>query len=128
MPMGRPTDAELQILDVLWECGPATVRQIHDALRARRGVGYTTILKLLQIMLVKGLVQREDDARSHVYAAVLKRDKAQRALVGDLIERAFNGSSAGLAMRALSDHPASTAELDEVEALIAALRARERRS
>jgi predicted transcriptional regulator len=114
----RPTDAELAILRVLWENGPATVRQVHEAL-ASRETGYTTTLKLMQIMADKGLVTRDESQRTHVYAARLPRNETQQQLVTDLVDRAFGGSAAALVLQALSAHPASAEELAEIQKLIA---------
>jgi predicted transcriptional regulator len=113
----RPTNAELAILRVLWDGGPATVRQVHGAL-TERTTGYTTTLKLLQIMADKGLVTRDESARTHVYTAKLSRDRTQRQLVTDLIDRAFGGSATALVLQALSAQPVSTAELAELRQLI----------
>src|SRR3954471_22971423 len=106
-----PTDAELAILAVLWKRGPATVRDVHDALRASQDTGYTTVLKLLQIMTQKGLVKRDESQRSHVYRAAATADRTQKRLVGDLLDKAFAGSAHDLVMRALSLKPASREEL-----------------
>jgi predicted transcriptional regulator len=114
----RPTGAELAILQVLWEQGPATVRQVHEALAGDRVTGYTTTLKLMQIMAEKGLVSRDETSRTHVYAARLPQQHTQRQLVGDLITKAFGGSAARLVMHALSTHPASKEELAEIRRLI----------
>ena len=104
----RPTDAELGILRVLWERGPSTVREVHEVLsRDAEGTGYTTVLKLLQIMTEKGLVERDEAQRAHVYRARATQQKTQRQLVTDLLERAFGGSPAQLAMQALSTKKAS---------------------
>ena len=113
----KPTDAELAILRVLWERGPSTVRQVHDAL-ASRATGYTTMLKLMQIMADKGLVTRDQTSRTHVYEARFGRDETQRQLVTDLVERAFGGSAAALVMQALNSHPTTPEELVEIEQLI----------
>ena len=115
----RPTDAELAILRVLWERGPSTVRQVHDALSAARDTGYTTTLKLMQIMADKGLVSRDETARTHVYKAQSSRNQTQRQLVTDLVQRAFGGSAAALVLQALSAHPASAEELKDIQRLIA---------
>jgi BlaI family transcriptional regulator, penicillinase repressor len=113
----RPTDAELAILRVLWERGPATVRQVHEAL-ADRETGYTTTLKLMQIMADKGLVTRDESARTHVYAARVSQEQTQRQLVNDLVDRAFGGSAAELVLRALSDARTSAEDLREIRKLI----------
>lgn len=120
---GRPTDAELAILNVLWTNGPATVRQVHEALADARETGYTTTLKLMQIMAEKGLVHRDESARTHVYTARLTQRDAQHHLVTDLLARAFGGSTAALVMQALSSQTPTDAELEEIEALIAGHRA-----
>lgn len=114
----RPTDAELAILRVLWERGPSTVRQVNDALWPERETGYTTTLKLMQIMAEKGLVTRDERDRTHVYAARVARDRTQRQLISDLVDRAFGGSAAALVLQALSAHPASEDELAEIQRLI----------
>lgn len=114
----KPTDAELAILQVLWDRGPATVRQIQDLLHAERGTGYTTTLKLMQIMLEKGLLRRDDTNRSHVYEATVSRRKTQRRIVGELLEQVFDGSARQLVLQALSAKKASPAELAEIRSLI----------
>lgn len=114
----RPTDAELAILAVLWDRGPSTVRQVHEVLASSRETGYTTTLKLMQIMAEKGLVTRDETERTHVYAARATREATQRQLVTDLMDRAFGGSAAELVMQALSAHPASADDLAEIQRLI----------
>jgi BlaI family penicillinase repressor len=114
----RPTEAELEILRVLWERGPSTVRQVHEALANHRETGYTTTLKLMQIMSEKGLVTRDESARTHVYAARASQESTQRQLVNDLVDRAFGGSAAELVLRALSSHKTSDEELQEIRKLI----------
>lgn len=114
----RPTDAELAILQVLWDRGPSTVRQVFERL-ADRETGYTTTLKLMQIMSDKGLVSRDESARTHVYSARVSRDQTQQHLVRDLLDRAFGGSAATLVMQALSSHRTSAEERREIEQLIA---------
>lgn len=113
----RPTDGELAILHVLWTHGPSAVRDVHEQL-GRRSAGYTTVLKLLQIMLKKGLVKRDDSQRRHVYAAAAPREQTQRSLLRDLLDRAFDGSAARLMMGALSAKPASTEELAAIRRLL----------
>jgi predicted transcriptional regulator len=113
----RPTDTELAILRVLWTRGPSTVRQVHEALEGR-DTGYTTTLKIMQIMADKGLVTRDQSERTHVYSTKLTQDQTQRQLVSDLMDRAFGGSAAALVMQALSAHPATTEELKEIRKLI----------
>ena len=114
----RPTESELAILGVLWSSGPSTVRQVNDVLSASRETGYTTTLKLMQIMAEKGLVTRDERDRSHVYAAKLSQAQTQQQLVTDLVDRAFGGSAAALVLQALSAHPASSEELGEIQRLI----------
>jgi predicted transcriptional regulator len=116
MPTRKPTDAELAILRVLWSRGPSTVRQVAAAMD-REG-GYTTVLKLLQIMTEKGLVTRDESARTHVYDAAYSEDQTQRQLVNDLVERAFDGSAAKLVMQALASKKATPEELDEIRKLL----------
>lgn len=116
--VARPTEAELAILQVLWEQGPSTVRQIQDILESERGTGYTTTLKLMQIMFEKGLLTRDDSNRSHVYSAAVSRQKTQRRLVGDLVEQAFSGSAQQLVMQALSAKKSTPEELREIRKLI----------
>jgi predicted transcriptional regulator len=118
-PSPQPTPAELEILRTLWRLGPSTCREIHDALDRRDQVGYTTVLKLLQIMVTKGLAQRDEGAgRSHVYRAAASEDATQRQLVRDLMDRAFGGSSTRLVIQALSAKPASAAELKEIQRIL----------
>ena len=114
----KPTDAELAILRVLWERGASTVREVTDAIQEERGTGYTTALKLMQIMTEKGLVQRDDTNRSHVYEAVVPAEETQRQLVGDLLDRAFGGSAQQLVLQALSGRKASRADLAEIRKLL----------
>ena len=114
----RPTDAELDILRVLWERGPSTVRQVHEELSEARDTGYTTTLKLMQIMAEKGLVTRDESARTHIYAARASQEHTQRQLLNDLVRRAFGGSAAELVLRALSTHRTSDSELREIRKLI----------
>ena len=121
-----PTDAELEILRVLWARGPSTVREVHTALGPERDTGYTGVLKLLQIMRDKRLVDRDDRARSHVYRAAVDREATEERLVTDFAVRAFGGSAAGLAMRALSAKPATPAELRAIRELVARLEKEQR--
>jgi BlaI family transcriptional regulator, penicillinase repressor len=116
--MVRPTDAELAILRVLWRLGPSTVRQVHEALTESQPTGYTTALKLLQIMTAKGLVDRDESQRSHVYRARSSQDETQRHLVSDLMERAFGGSAHRLVMQALAAKRSTPEELDAIRRLI----------
>jgi len=114
----RPTQAELSLLRVLWDRGPSTVRQVWEALDEDGRPGYTTVLKFLQIMTVKGLVERDDTERAHVYRAASSQTDTQQQLVGDLMDRVFKGSPARLVMQALSSRPASPRELAEIRKLL----------
>ena len=114
----QPTPSELQILRILWSRGPSTCRDVHDVLGKTNGVGYTGVLKLMQIMVTKGLVTREEDQRSHIYRAKLSETRTQRKLVRDLIDRAFDGSAVKLMVHALSTSQASEQDLDELQSLI----------
>jgi predicted transcriptional regulator len=114
----RPTDAELAILAVLWERGPSTVRDVHDELNHHAPTGYTTVLKLLQIMTEKGLVVRDEAQRAHIYEARYSEQKTQRQLLSDLAERAFGGSAAKLVMQALSGRKANPDELNLIRDLL----------
>ncbi|HYW08944.1 MAG TPA: BlaI/MecI/CopY family transcriptional regulator [Longimicrobium sp.] len=113
-----PTDTELALLNVLWELGPSTVRQVADGLAASRTVGYTTVLKMLQVMHQKGLVKRDEAQRNHVYAAVAPRERTQERLVHDLMGRAFGNSAVRLMMRALGATRASQAERESIARLL----------
>ena len=116
-PFGRkPTDSELAILRVLWTRGPSTVRQVAEVLN--REAGYTTVLKLLQIMTEKELVVRDESERTHVYQAAYTEDQTQKQLVTDLLDRAFDGSAAKLVLQALASNKASPEELDEIRKLL----------
>ncbi len=114
----KPTDAELAILRILWERGSCTVRQVHEQLARDRQAAYTTALKLLQIMTEKGLVERDERERTHVYKARLSEDQTQRQLVRDLLDRAFGGSASKLVMQALATKGASADELREIRKAI----------
>jgi BlaI family transcriptional regulator, penicillinase repressor len=114
----RPTDAELAILAVLWERGPSTVRDVHDELNLHAPTGYTTVLKLLQIMTEKGLVVRDEAQRAHIYESRYSEQKTQRQLLSDLVDRAFGGSAAKLVMQALSGRKANSDELNLIRNLL----------
>ncbi|MBI1788215.1 MAG: BlaI/MecI/CopY family transcriptional regulator [Acidobacteria bacterium] len=118
MPLPRPTDGELEILRVLWQRGPSTVREVHDELRQSRPLGYTTVLKLMQIMTEKGLVRRDEEQRAHVYAARHARERTQRQLVRDLLERVFEGSAARLVMHALAGKTSTPGELRQIRRML----------
>ncbi|HCZ33398.1 MAG TPA: transcriptional regulator [Holophagaceae bacterium] len=117
-PAPRPTDAELAILRVLWERGPSTVRQVFETLSAERDLGYTTALKMLQIMHEKGLVQRDDSDRTHVFTASQTQVQTQRTLLDDLLDKAFGGSSMSLVMQALATRKASREDLAEIRRML----------
>src|SRR5580704_5842418 len=113
-PLLRPTDSELEILRVLWRRGASTVREVHDILNESKPMGYTTVLKLMQIMAEKGLVRRNEDQRAHVYEARLAQEQTQQQLVGDLVDRAFGGSASELVMQALSAKKATREDLAKI--------------
>lgn len=114
----KATDAELDVLNVLWVRGPSTVRDVHTALCKLRDIGYTTTLKTLQVMARKGLVRRDEAQRAHIYEAVPDRAETQKAIVGDLVDKVFNGSAVGLMAGALSAKKASPEELDALRQLL----------
>lgn len=114
----RPTEGELELLGVLWEKGPATVRDLHQEIGARRGIGYTSVLKLLQIMTEKGLVEREESGKAHIYRAAASQQETQNQLLRDMSERLFAGSAAQMALHALALEPVSDRELEELRHLI----------
>src|ERR1700716_817839 len=113
----RPTDAELEILRVLWDLGPSTVRDDHEILSKAKPTGYTTVLKLMQIMAEKGIVRRNEDQRAHVYEARLPQEETQQQLVGDLLDRAFGGSATQMVMQALSAKRATPGDLAQIRQL-----------
>jgi len=114
----RPTEGELELLNILWEKGPSTVRDLHVEISERRPLGYTSVLKLLQIMTEKGLVEREESGKAHVYTAAGTQQETQSQLLRDISERLFSGSAAQLAMHALAMQPVSERELEELRTLI----------
>lgn len=122
----RPTDAELGILRVLWQAGPSTVREVHAVLDKSTPTGYTTVLKQLQIMTDKGLVERDEAQRAHIYRAHSPREEVQRGLVGDLVDRAFNGSASQLVLQALSARPASARDVAAIRRLLDDMEGEER--
>jgi predicted transcriptional regulator len=115
----QPTDSELEILAVLWERGPSTVRDVFDTISTRRKTGYTTVLKLLQIMAGKGLVKRDERQRTHIYRAALAEGQTHRRLLRDLLDRAFGGSRQKFMLSALDASGATPAELDAMRELLA---------
>jgi len=118
----KPTEAELDILNVLWQRGPSTVREVHETLYRDEGAGYTTALKLLQVMHAKGLVERDDSQRAHVYRPVASKANTQSRFLTDIVQRVFDGSPSQLVMHALGSQPrASQQELAEIRDLLARL-------
>ena len=113
-----PSNAELEILRILWRDGPQTVREVHDKLKVERDVGYTTVLKTMQVMAEKKLVSRNESQRSHVYTPEVEEKSIKRRLVSDLLDRAFDGSAAQLVMQALSDKRASQEDLKQIRKLL----------
>ena len=116
------TDAELEILQVLWQQGPSTVREVQQALDAIRPTGYTTVLKILQIMTDKGLARRDETQRAHVYEAAATEEEVQEEIVSHMLDRVFSGSASKLVFRALSATGASSTELDEIRAMLDTLK------
>ena len=114
----KPTDAELAILRVLWQRGPSTVREVWEQLNPEQGTGYTTVLKIMQIMVEKGLLARDETDRSHVYRAARSEAQTQRQVVGHLLDRLFSGSAPKLVMQALAAKKATPAELAEIRRLL----------
>ncbi len=114
----QPTQVELQILRVLWEGGPSTVREIHKALAAEKGTNYSTTVKMLSVMLEKGLVKRDESTRPHVYRCVAAQKTTQQRMLRDLIHRAYDGSAGSLVLQALSSQKASKEELAEIRRLL----------
>lgn len=111
----KPTESELEILAILWKTGPATVREVHNELAKTKDAGYTTTLKLMQIMHEKGLLNRDESAKSHIYSASISKEKTQGQMVKKLIDNVFNGSASQLVMQALGNHKASREELDAIK-------------
>ena len=118
----KPTESELEILQVLWDHKTATVRTVHEELSKTKDSGYTTTLKLMQIMFEKGLVSRDDSSKTHIYQPVVTRANTQGQFLNKMINTLFAGSSAELVMQALGNHTASADELEKIEALIAGLK------
>ncbi len=114
----KPTESELEILQVLWQRNSATVRDVHEDLMQTKDVGYTTTLKLMQIMFEKGLVTRDDSSKTHIYQPAVSRERTQKHLVGKMIDTLFSGSSAQLVIQALGNHKSSQQELEEIQRLL----------
>ena len=116
--MIKPTESELEILQILWTKGLATVREVHEELSGTKDVGYTTTLKLMQIMNEKGIVKRDDSMRTHVYQAAVNKENTQKHLLSKMIDSLFGGSSTQLVIQALGEHKASPEELEKIQALL----------
>lgn len=114
----KPTESELEILRVLWDKGNATVREVHEILKEHKEAGYTTTLKLLQIMFEKGIVKRDDSNKTHIYRANITRENTQQQIVGKMINSLFGGSSTQLVMQALGNHAPNMEELAEIQKLL----------
>jgi BlaI family transcriptional regulator, penicillinase repressor len=118
MIIPKPTASELEILQVLWERGPSTVREVHDELSQKRPIGYTSVLKLMQIMTAKGALRRNEEQRAHVYEAMQPAEKTKRQLAMDVLQRVFDGSASDLMMHALAGQKASKEEIEEMRRLL----------
>lgn len=118
MTAPKPTASELEILQVLWERGPSTVREVHDELTMKRPIGYTSVLKLMQIMTAKGTLRRNEEQRAHVYEAMEPAEKTKRQLAMDVLQRVFDGSASDLMMHALAGRKASKEEIEEMRRLL----------
>jgi predicted transcriptional regulator len=114
----KPTESELEILQILWLRGIATVREVHEDLAKSKDVGYTTTLKLMQIMHEKGLVKRDESMRTHIYQSAVNKERTQKHLLGKMIDSLFGGSSTQLVLQALGEHKASQEELDQIQILL----------
>ena len=114
----KPTESELEILQVLWSKGLATVREVHEELASIKDAGYTTTLKLMQIMNEKGLVKRDDSMRTHIYQAAVNKENTQKHLLGKMIDSLFGGSSTQLVIQALGGHKATVEELEKIQAML----------
>ena len=120
----KPTESELEILQVLWKKGLATVREVHEELAALKDAGYTTTLKLMQIMHEKGLVKRDDSMRTHIYQAAVSKEKTQKHLLGKMIDSLFGGSHTQLVIQALGEHKATEEELEKIQQMIDSLKSK----
>jgi len=117
-PLFKPTESELEILQILWEKGDCTVRDVHEILEVSKDAGYTTTLKLMQIMHEKGLVSRDTSSKTHIYRSLVNQQKTQQHLVNKMINNVFNGSATRLVMQALGNHKASTEEINSIKAYL----------
>jgi len=114
----KPTEAELEILQILWTYGPSTVRFVNDKLKSERNVGYTTTLKVMQIMTEKGMLDRYKDSRTHIYSALVEEKATKNQLLDKFVSTLFGGSASGMVLQALGNHKCSTEELEEIKKLI----------
>jgi predicted transcriptional regulator len=114
----KPTESELEILQILWRKGNASVREVHEELLATKEAGYTTTLKLMQIMHEKGLVKRDDSSKTHIYQPAVSKEKTQKHLLNKMIDQVFGGSPGELVMQALGNHKASAEELEEIQKIL----------
>jgi BlaI family penicillinase repressor len=114
----KPTESELEILQVLWAKGKATVREVHEELAAIKDSGYTTTLKLMQIMFEKGIVKRDDSAKTHIYEPNISRESTQKQMLGKMVDALYGGSSTTLVMQALGSSTPSKDELDEIQKML----------
>ena len=114
----KPTASELEILRVLWSRGPSTVREVHDALSEKKAMGYTSVLKFLQIMTAKGTVRRNESQRAHVYESCLPAEQTKRQIAGDMLQRVFEGSASQLMLHALAGRKASLEEIEELRRML----------
>ena len=114
----KPTESELEILQVLWQKGLASVREVHEELSKTKEAGYTTTLKLMQIMNEKGLVKRDDSVKTHIYQPAVSKEKTQKHMLGKMINTLFGGSTSELVLQALGNHKATADELDEIQKLL----------
>ncbi len=123
--LNKPTESEMKILQVLWEKGASTVREVHEILSETKEAGYTTTLKLMQIMHDKGLLRRNDEAKTHIYTSAVKKESIQKQVVSKMINGLFKGSPAKLVMHALGNYHASKEELDEIKKYLDEMESRE---
>jgi len=121
LKLNKPTESEMEILQILWEEGPSSVRLVHNILSENKDSGYTTTLKLMQIMFDKGFLQRNDENKTHVYTAAIKKESIQKQMVGKMIKGLFKGSPAKLVMHALGNHRASKEEIEEIKKYLESL-------
>jgi BlaI family transcriptional regulator, penicillinase repressor len=121
----KPTESELEILQILWEKSQASVREVHEVLSLHKDSGYTTTLKLMQIMHEKGLLNRNDSARTHIYKPALSQEKAQKHLINKMIDTLFSGSSTSLVLQVLGSHKTSSAEMEQITAFLTEMKKKE---